>query len=84
MRTIAEIAMYYIGIGLIGAILVGKATERYYDEIEEELGDKIDPVGIKALMVVTIFTWPKKLIWLVKFIVTGMTAYIREQQKQEG
>lgn len=80
MRIILDIMMIYIAIGMIGAILVERATNKYFNEIEKEVGEDLNRRNLKILMLITIVTWPKKLIWLIGFVVTGIRMHI-EQQK---
>lgn len=66
------IGFYYIGVGLIAGILIGRATQKYRSEVEDNLGEEVNNDYVKILMVVTVFTWPKKLIWLIKYVVVNL------------
>lgn len=80
MRVIVDMIMVYIAVGITGAILIERATNKYYNEIEKEVGEELNKWNVRILMLITVITWPKKLLWLVKFVIAGVKLHIEEQK----
>ena len=79
MRVIGTIMVWYIGVGAILGIVLGKQAMKYRDRVEENLGEEITITGVRLLMIVTMLTWPKKVITFIRIIVLEITDCIKKE-----
>lgn len=84
MRVIISIMLWYIVIGMAIGLIIAKATMRYKQEIEERIDEEVNNTNVKALVAITMVTWPKTIIRFLRIILVGIIEYIKQIKNQEG
>ena len=84
MRVIICIMLWYIVIGMAIGLIIAKATMRYKQEIEERIDEEVNNTNVKALVAITMVTWPKTIIRFLRIILVGIIEYIKQIKNQEG
>lgn len=82
MRIILEIIKWYTIIGTVIGMIMLRATIKFEQEIEKEIGEKIESKNVRMLILITVFTWPKKVIQFIKIITSGVTNYLVDQSRE--
>ena len=84
MRIIISAVLWYIAIGMIIGLVIAKTAMKYKQEIEDRIDEGIDKTNLKALVVLTVITWPKTIIRFSRIILFGIIECIEQIKKQEG
>lgn len=84
MRVIISIMLWYIVIGMAIGLIIAKATMRYKQQIEERIDEEVNNTNVKALVAITMVTWPKTIIRFLRIILVGIIEYIKQIKNQEG
>lgn len=84
MRVIISIMLWYMVIGMAIGLIIAKATMRYKQEIEERIDEEVNNTNVKALVAITMVTWPKTIIRFLRIILVGIIEYIKQIKNQEG
>lgn len=77
----------YLFIGIVTGTTTLVTTIKYEKEIEKELGEEVNMSHVNILVVITIFTWPRKaiqFITIVKSKIKHVYELQQEQQSKEG
>ena len=84
MRVIISAVLWYIAIGMIIGLVIAKTTMKYKQEIEDRIDKEIDKANLKALVVLTVITWPKTIIRFLRITLVGIIECIEQIKNQEG
>ena len=84
MRVIISAVLWYIAIGMIIGLVIAKTAMKYKQEIEDRINEEIDKANLKALVVLTVITWPKTIIRFSRIILVGIMECIKQIKNQEG
>lgn len=84
MRVIISIMLWYIVIGMVIGLIIAKATMRYKQQIEERIDEEVNNANVKALVAITMITWPKTIIRFIRIILVGIIECIKQIKNQEG
>lgn len=84
MRVIIGIMLWYIAIGMVIGLIIAKTTMRYKQQIEERIDEEVNDANVKALVAITMITWPKTIIRFSRIILVGIIECIEQIKNQEG